>query len=526
MTDTNKAPGIVYLVGAGPGHPGLITRWGYELLQRCDAVAYDALIPMELIAGLPEGVEKHYVGKRAGRHSLPQSQINALLATLALRGLNVVRLKGGDPFIYGRSGEEAEYLAAAGIPVIMVPGVTAASAAAALSGFSLTNRQASSWVFLATGHAAESSCTPVPWDKVGALPGGTLVIYMGLAKLDQVVEQLLTSGLDPEIPAIAVQAASTGLQRCVEAPLMKISAECKRQKLKPPALVIIGEAVRCRAKGAPAGAESLAGKTVLVTSPSRSMAPLCALLRERGAEPIPYPTVVRTHVDDVEGWGRFRKLVHYGGMCLFQGEAEVDGFMDGLFAHGLDMRSLGRFKIIALGKSTESALLRHGIKADWVLQRLEPKALAQCISELIPDASLPLIRVRGSFGECLLEAGLQQHCTGVIPLTVCLDSTADWDAHWKGELIANPPDCIAFTSPAEVEGFVELLGDEMARHLANRSCVAAVDGSVEEMLCKHGLPVKVKPDIPGIDALVCALVDYSQKSQIPFIDPAKPQGRD
>jgi uroporphyrin-III C-methyltransferase len=182
MADTSKPTGIVYLVGAGPGHPGLITRWGFDLLRQCDAVAYDALIPMELIAELPEAVERHYVGKRAGKHSLPQPQINELLVRLARRGLMVVRLKGGDPFIFGRSGEEAEHLTAAGIPVVMVPGVTAASAAAAMSGFSLTNRNAASWIFLATGHGAESSAVPVPWEQVAALYGGTFVIYMGLAR--------------------------------------------------------------------------------------------------------------------------------------------------------------------------------------------------------------------------------------------------------------------------------------------------------------------------------------------------------
>jgi uroporphyrinogen III methyltransferase / synthase len=512
-----KAPGIVYLIGAGPGHPGLITRWGYELLQQCDAVAYDALIPMELIAELPERVEKHYVGKRAGRHSLPQSQINELLAALARRSLKVVRLKGGDPFIYGRSSEEAEYLAAAGIPVVMIPGVTAASAAAALSGFSLTNRLASSWVLLATGHSAESATIPVPWDKIGALPGGTLVVYMGLAKLDRVVEQLLSSGLAQDTPAVAVQAASTGLQQCVEASLINICSECRRQELKPPVLVIIGEAVRYRAKSISAEAQSLAGKTVLVTGPSQSMARMCALLRKQGAEPIPYPTIVRNRADDIKGWDRFRKLVNYGGTCLFQSEDEVGYFVDGLLSHGLDMRSLGHFKIIAVAESsdsaesTESALLTHNIKADWVLQRLEPKALADRISRLIPDMSLPLILVRGSFGKCLLETSLQEKCSGVISLTVCLDSTAIWDTHWRDELLVNPPDYIAFTSAPEVEAFVELLGDETARHLADRSCVAAMNNSVTEMLLKHGLPIRASANASSIDSFVCTLIDKSRK---------------
>ena len=200
-------PGTVFLVGAGPGHPGLITRWGYDLLQRCDAVAYDALIPMELISGLPERVEKYYVGKRAGKHSMPQSQINELLVALSRRGLRVVRLKGGDPFVFGRIGEEAAYLSAAGIPVVMVPGVTAASAAAAMSGFSLTTRQESSWIFIATGHPAEDSSTPVPWDQVAVLQGGTLVVYMGIARLSRIVDQLIDSGMAPDTPAVVVQAA-------------------------------------------------------------------------------------------------------------------------------------------------------------------------------------------------------------------------------------------------------------------------------------------------------------------------------
>jgi uroporphyrinogen III methyltransferase/synthase len=511
MSHSSPRPGIVFLVGAGPGHPGLITRWGYELLHHCDAVAYDALIPKELIAGLPERVERHYVGKRAGKHSLPQSQINELLATLARRGLKVVRLKGGDPFIYGRSGEEAEYLAKAGIPVIMVPGVTAASAAAALSGFSLTNRQSSSWVFLATGHAAENTGIPVPWDKVGALPGGTLVIYMGLAKLDHVVEELLSSGLAPDIPAIAVQAASTGLQRCIEAPMIDISSECRRQKLNPPALIIIGEAIRSRAKGAEGSAKSLAAKTVLVLSSSRIMHRMCALLREAGAEPIPYPVMTHGACNDAEGWSKFLELKGRGGTCFFQSEAAVDCFMDQLPAHDTDVRSLGRFKIIAHGKSTESALLMHGIKADRILRRFEFNTLAPYISELTPDASLPLIWVRGSLDMGPRGFNLEGKCSEVISLTVCIDSTADWDAHWKDELIALPPDYMAFADPAEVEGFLELVGPETACRMSNSACVAAMDEPVVEALARHGLTPDFIANASDIDSFVQALIKYSQK---------------
>ncbi len=512
MKDSTKLPGIVYLVGAGPGHPGLITRWGYELLRHCDAVAYDALIPMELIAGLPQKVEKYYVGKRAGKHSLPQSQINELLVTLARRGLNVVRLKGGDPFIYGRSGEEAEYLSAAGISVIIIPGVTAASAAAALSGFSLTNRQSSSWVFLATGHGAESSI-PVPWNKIGALPGGTIVIYMGLAKQDQVIQELLSSGLDPEIPAIAVQAASTGLQRCVEAPLIEISSECKRQKLKPPALIIISSSVRHRTREIAEQTKSLTGKTVLVTSPSRRTGRLCALLREAGAEPIPHPTVVRAPADDSDGWEGFLRLSNQGGICLFPGEEEVDRFVDGLLSRGSDLRSLSRFKIIALGQSVESALLHRGIRADWILQSLRPDSLAECISKLSPDSSLPLVPVCGRLDKDLLETSLRGQCARVKSLIVYRESTAVWEAHWKDELTADPPDCILFTGKAEVDGFVELLGDEAARQLAEKSFVIAAGELVVEALSRHGIQAGHKANTSDINSLVAELIRHFQEPQ-------------
>ncbi len=503
-------PGTVYLVGAGPGHPGLITRWGYELLLQCDAVAYDALIPMELIAGLPQKVERYYVGKRAGKHSLPQSEINELLVRLAKRGLKVVRLKGGDPFIYGRSGEEAEHLSAAGIPVVIIPGVTAASAAAALSGFSLTNRQSSSWIFLATGHGAESSI-PVPWNQVGALPGGTIVIYMGLAKLDHVIEELLSSGLDPEIPAIAVQAASTGLQRCVEAPLIKISSECKRQKLKPPALVIISSSVRHRAREIAEQAKSLTGKTVLVTSPSRRTGHLCALLREAGAEPIPYPTVVHSPADDIDGWAVYRKLANKGGMLFMPGEEEVGRFIDGLLSRGLDMRSLSQYKIIASDPSVESALLARGIKADWTLQNLTAESLSESISKLDPDSSLLLVLVRGGFGEDRLVTNLQEQCERVTLLTVYRKSTAVWEGHWKDELTANPPDFILFTGKAEVDGFIELLGDEAACQIALKSCVVSADESVTQALSGYGLSTNLEVNPLNIDFLVAALIQHSQK---------------
>jgi uroporphyrinogen III methyltransferase/synthase len=511
IDNSPTSPGTVFLVGAGPGHPGLITRLGYDLLQNCDAVAYDALIPMELIASLPERVERHYVGKRSGKHSLPQSKINELLANLAKRGLSVVRLKGGDPSIFGRCGEEADYLTGEGIPVVTIPGVTAASAAAAMSGFSLTKRHASSWIFLATGHGAESDAVPVPWDQIAALPGGTLVIYMGLAKLEQLVSQLLHSGLSPETPAMVVQAASTGVQTAVEAPLARLGSECRQSGLLPPALIVIGEAVRHRMHGTGSESACLKGKRVLVTSPRPTTKRFCELLRAEEAEPIPYPTVVRRHFDDAEEWAQFLEAIKTKALCLFRGDSEVDSFFDLLLERGLDLRSLSRLKILAWGDSATTALLKRGIRADEVIRPSDFEALASRISSLDPDRSLPLIWVRTSPGNPSLESNLRRMPANIIPLTVCMEWTAAWEAHWGHELISNPPDYIAFTGTAEVKGFFELLGEDVARHLAGKSVTAALDYRVAEALRERGIRVQVQADTENIGGLMSALIDHTKK---------------
>jgi uroporphyrinogen III methyltransferase/synthase len=507
----SKVHGTVFLVGAGPGHPGLITRLGYDLLQQCDAVAYDALIPMELIACLPERVERHYVGKRAGKHTLPQSKVNELLVALAKRGLNVVRLKGGDPSIFGRCGEEADYLTEADIPVITIPGVTAASAAAAMSGFSLTNRHSASWIFLATGHGAESASIPVPWDQVATLPGGTLVIYMGLAKLDQLVSQLISSGLAPETPAMVVQAASTGVQTLVEAPLTRLTLECKRRGLMPPALIVIGEAVRCRNNDTGSRSAGLKGKRVLVTSPAQMTNRFCELLRTEGAEPIPYPAVSRTQFDDVEGWARCLDAMKNKALCLFTGDLEADSFVDLLLARGLDLRSLSHLKILAWGNSVNIALLHRGIRADEVIEPLDFSILARRLSRLDPSESLSLIWPRNNVEDPLLESNLFRLPANIIPLTVCMESTAAWESHWGHELISNPPDYIAFTGIAEVKGFFKVLGEDVARHLAGKSSIAVLNSSIAEILRERGLQAQVQAKAESIGALVSALIDYSKE---------------
>lgn len=483
MSRHSEKAGIVYLVGAGPGHPGLITRMGYELLQRCDAVAYDALIPLELIASLPERVERHYVGRRAGRHSMPQAEKNRLLLELAQRGLNVVRLKGGDTSFFGGSAEEAEYLAAAGIPVVVVPGVTAASAVAAASGLPLTDRRVASWVFFATGHGSAAQPFPVPWKEIAALQGGTMVIYMGLANLEQTVAQILAGGRDGNTPCMVVQGATTGIQQILDSRLSDVVTDCRRRQIKPPALVIVGRVVQHRTP--PAGRSTpFSGKRVLVTSCAQETEAVCAALRDYGAEPLPYPTYILEENDDMEGWAKFAKAAASGGWCLFTNAMEVRGFVDALLRNSsLDLRALGNMKMAAFGPRVESALRARGIRPDKAFpfpqKTFSPQELA-CGKD---SQSAHLV--------ILSEAVTiePKEWKEVIRLKLFRTRPASWEQHWLQEIIHHPPDLILFDDPAAVDGLVRVMDQDAARVLkSNCRFVATTEAAASEAI-RYNLPI-------------------------------------
>jgi uroporphyrinogen III methyltransferase/synthase len=476
MSSGSGKTGIVYLVGAGPGHPGLITRMGYDLLQHCDAVAYDALIPMELIASLPERVERHYVGRRAGRHSMPQSEKNRLLVHLAQRGLTVVRLKGGDTAFFGGSAEEAECLAASGIPVVVVPGVTAASAVAAASGLPLTDRRGASWVFFATGHGAAGDALPVPWREIAGLRGGTVVIYMGLANLEQIVNLLLAGGQAGNTPCMAVQGATTGVQRIVDSTLSEVVQDCRRQQLKPPALVIVGQVAQHRASLSHLSTP-LSGKRILATCCARETEAVCASLRSAGAEPLPYPTWILEPFNDSEGWNRFAKLTSSGGWCIFRSPLEVNEFVSALMRNGLDLRSLGKFRITSFGPGTEAALLRKSIRADVAMPSLPPALSRRDLTALAGSAGILAADHLVIFSEETEMDGTEW--AEVLRLRLFNRKPAVWEPHWIQEVRDNPPDYILFRTPSDVDGFLSVLGPELACALARQCSVIAADALTE-----------------------------------------------
>ena len=242
MTASNRS-GIVYLVGAGPGDPELLTVKAHRLLQSCDALVYDSLVPREVLDLVPEHCERHFVGKRRGHHSVPQPSTNAVLVELSARHACVVRLKGGDPFLFGRGGEEAAHLVKHGVRVEVVPGVTAGIAAPAYAGIPVTHRRAGSSVTFVTGHEEIDKRRPsVNWRALASASDG-LVIYMGLHNLQRIAEELMAGGLSPATPVAVIQQGTVNGQRCLKASLSEVAAESRAQAFKSPSIVVVGEMI-------------------------------------------------------------------------------------------------------------------------------------------------------------------------------------------------------------------------------------------------------------------------------------------
>ncbi|NQT34658.1 uroporphyrinogen-III C-methyltransferase [bacterium] len=500
--------GTVYLVGAGPGDPGLITLRGYELLQSCDAVVYDDLAAYELVAATPPHVERYYVGKRAGKHSRLQNETSKMLVMLVKRGLNVVRLKGGDPLVFARGGEEATYLKQAGVPYEIIPGVTAMTAVAAGTGIPLTDRRESAWVLMATGHEATSASLPVPWEEIARLKGGTVAIYMGVGRLSVIVEKLIAGGADPDISAAVVVNAYTGAQRIVRANLHKLPEQCIEQKVESPALVIIGNVVDLMEKLSWMTAGTLAGKRILVTRPREEASEICRKLRFHGGEPIPLPTIEIIPEVNRSDWEQVERIFGEKSWIIFTSKSGVTHFFDGLFMRGYDIRALGEFKVAAIGPGTADRLMQFGLKADLMP---EISTVAELASKMVKAGDLigkSGIRVRGNLSDDILEKTMENAGARVCPLTVYRTRTADWEPHWLKVVKESPPDYITFTSGSTVEGFVSIIGKEAAVDIAANSTVVSIGPSTTEVAESFGIKVDVEAVEHTLDGLVEAMVKY------------------
>ena len=488
--------GKVYLVGAGPGDPDLITWKGRRLLAAADSILYDHLANDALLDLAPPGAERLYVGKKKSAHSYSQEEICRMLIERAQSGLTVVRLKGGDPFIFGRGGEEAEALADAGIPFEVVPGVTTPLGLAAYTGVPLTHREHTSVVTFVTGH----SVSEIDWDKIGAAE--TLVIFMGLTTFDKIAREIVSRGRSPETPAMAVRWATRPDQETVVGTLATLPAMIEQQRLKPPATIVVGEVVRLREKLDWFERLPLFGKRIVVTRAREQAVSFAARLRTLGADAVELPSIEIAPAADYAALDEAIGRLGAYDWLIFTSSNGVRFFLDRLDRSPHDLRAI-RARIAAIGPATKSALEQLHLKVD----RIGGEFVAESLLEAFSAEDLHgkrILLARAAVARDTLPAGLRARGAQVdVAPAYRTVAPADLAARAR-DLLAGPhkPDWITFTSSSTVQNLTAAVGAPALAGLR----VASIGPVTSATARKLGLEVSVEAARFDEDGLIEAIL--------------------
>lgn len=503
------AKGRVYLVGAGPGDPGLITVKGAECLKRADVVIYDRLINEQLLDYMPETAEKIYAGKGRSGHTLTQNEINDLLVQEAKDGKTVVRLKGGDPFVLGRGGEEALALVEHGIPFEVVPGITSAIGGPAYAGIPVTHRGLASSFSVITGHedpTKESSS--INWEH---LSGGadTLVFLMGVQNLPEIVARLVQHGRPAETPAAVIENGTWPGQRTVTGTLADIVTLAEKERIKAPALVVVGEVVKLREKIAWFDNRPLSGKRVLVTRARHQASALGKLLAERGARPIELPAIdIRPVADTSELDRAIAGLIRYQWI-VFTSTNGVEAFFKRLHELHLDARIIKDTKVMAIGPATARALEEKGIIADYTPDEYSSSAIVAGIKSGDIRGQRFLLP-RADIGDKALVESLRNLGAEVDDIAVYQTVPAtEGIAEAKKLLTAGKIDVITFASSSTVTNLVAAFQGEPLK--IGNAKVACIGEKTAETAKKTGLRVDILAREATIPGLVAAIEEYFDK---------------
>ena len=502
--------GRVALIGAGPGDPGLLTLRAAELLRSADVLLYDALASDAIVALAPAGCERIFVGKRAGEHAMEQAEIEALMIAQAQRGRQVVRLKGGDPFVFGRGGEEAQALSCAGIAFEVAPGVSSPLAVPAYAGIPVTHRELATSFTVFTGHEDPTKpASTLDWAKL-ADPHRTLVALMAIANLSEIAKQLIEQGLLPETPVAVIQDGTRPSQRTVVGTLATIAADVVGAKIGAPAIVVIGGVVALRERLRWWDTGALFGKRVLITRTGEQSAAFARALLERGAEPIVAPTIAIEPPDDASAAARSIGELDSFGWIVFTSQNGVDAFFAGLHARGADARALGGIKVAAIGERTAERLRAYGIRADAVPAEFVAEEVARLVIGAARAGDRVLVfraqEARDVLPRMLENAGLQ---VSVVPAYKTV-TPADPDFAHR----AQRADVLTFTSASTVRGFAALLGgDAAAVQVARDKCVACIGPITASAARAIGLHVDVVAERYTTTGLLDALeVTFARKA--------------
>jgi len=509
--ERQKKKAMVYLVGAGPGRADLITVRGAEVLKSADCVIYDKLANPALLSYARPDAEIIHVPKRIGSGSCKQEEINKLLVEKASTRRTVVRLKGGDPCIFGRGAEEARILAEAGIDFEIVPGITAAIAASEYTGVMLTDRDYSSQVVFVTGHEAEGKTeSNIDWLLLAKLPG-TIVFYMAMGNLDFIVGRLIQNGINEETPAAVIADATLPTQTITKAPLNLIANKCKQEKVEPPAIVVIGPAAAGNTSLNWFMKKPLFGKTILVTRDRHGNAVFADKIIRQGGNPIKFDTI---KIEQLTQTNRFlqalTKFNEYDWI-IFTSPNGVRIFFDYLQSLSKDARVFASAKIAAIGTQTAAKLADFGISPDFVPTVFTGKELGnQLISHTNLQSSKVLL-LRSQLASNELIDILQQAGADVDNVPVYTTVTEKGDCDWLTEKITKGLiDWLTFTSPSCVRAFFEQIKPDVVK--SGNVKVASIGPVTSAQLEKLGVRIDAQAAEHTIDGLLDAVEEREKEN--------------
>lgn len=508
--ETNKI-GKVILIGAGPGDPDLITVKGKKMLAKADVVIYDYLANQQLLNYCPPRTEMIYVGKKAGAHTLPQSEINKLLIEKVMNNNLVVRLKGGDPFIFGRGGEEILSLVEAGILFEVVPGITAGTAALTYAGIPATHRGGSTSISFITGHEDPTKNeSGLNWQAISSMEG-TLVFYMGIKNLPFISKNLISNGKSSETPTALIRWGTLPTQKTLVGTLGDIAEKAKNNNFKPPALIVVGDVVHHRNQMNWFEQKPLFGKRIVITRARAQSSDLVSQLNELGAEVIEFPTI---RIETPPSWqpldDAIQNLQNYDWI-VFTSVNGVERFWERLITSGSDVRLLNGLNIAAIGPATSQRLRQFGVTADLQPEKFVAESLVSSLKAHSSLAGKNFLLPRAEEARSLLKDELMKFGAEVDEIVAY--RTIIETAH-QNEVLENirlhQLDLITFTSSSTVNNFVSIIGKNHVQKMKN-VIVACIGPITAKTASSFGLEVKIMPEDYTIPAMVQSILDYYNK---------------
>ncbi len=502
-SDTTKK-GICYLVGAGPGDPGLLTLRAKQCLEMADVVVYDYLCNIDILNHAPVTSERIYAGKKAADHAIPQDELNDLLVKLSLEGKTVVRLKGGDPFVFGRGGEEAQELYESGVPFEIVPGISSSVAGPAYAGIPVTHRDHCSQLTIFTGHEDPTKeDSALDYSKIGSSEG-TKVMLMGVGQLAKVTQMMIDGGASPDTPVALIRWATTGNQKTLVGKLDDIADRSEDVGFKAPAVAVFGEVVKLRQTLNWFEGRPLFGKKIVVTRTRSQAGELSVRLRCLGADVDEMPTIRIEPPENIKEFGELVQDSHKYSWIIFTSPNGVDSFFDMFFKLYKDARSIGGAKIAVIGPGTQKKVQDYHLSVDLIPDEYVAEGLVKKMLEVGSVENETILLVRPSTARDVISEGLTEAGAivdeAIAYQTVC-ESEDPTGAVQRFQ--AGDTDLITFTSSSTVESFID-----MDLPIPDHLIIASIGPITSKTLQSAGLRVDIEAKESNIPGLVSAIEDY------------------